>query len=447
MLNDKYKSELDRIKADDDFKQRTIKMLEEKQSQLKNSGNEIIFDTSAPKGKTIKFKSVLSVAACVAFMLVGFAFYGKDVFFPKLPLEPETAPTYSKADATPLAPSNKKADSERIISEFSTGSGMGFEGLLAYDISDLENGNPYGADMIFRTLPVFYHSVADAQNLQKICSDSAKKINKEITSFQYSYVTLVYENGQVSTHKNYDTPSPAPLAPSDILYSVTANFDGGYMRVQASSGSLSIFFNPALSVDGIACTHDNNNRETVLSNTQVYNEKFKKFVDMKNPTCEAMGDFTFKGDRLWNSYVYEKSDDPAQAIFNFCINPVQFIQNEEEELWVLRRCVSDDKKVADLPAITSSQALWKLYQGEYLTTVPYPITDDTLVSKIELVYRLPAFDEREMKYEGYILPLYKFYVELPQMAMENGLKSYGIYYVNAIDENYVEYTVKDIQFN
>ncbi|MEG1782214.1 MAG: hypothetical protein RR253_03070 [Oscillospiraceae bacterium] len=110
MLNDKYKSELDRIKADDDFKQRTIKMLEEKQSQLKNSGNEIIFDTSAPKGKTIKFKSVLSVAACVAFM-------AKTSFFQNSPLSlkcmlcqkaPKLRQHIVKLMPPPLPPPTKK---------------------------------------------------------------------------------------------------------------------------------------------------------------------------------------------------------------------------------------------------------------------------------------------------------------------------------------------------
>lgn len=35
------------------------------------------------------------------------------------------------------------------------------------------------------------------------------------------------------------------------------------------------------------------------------------------------------------------------------------------------------------------------------------------------------------------MPYYRFLVELPQEARENGLKSYGAYYVLAVEEEYL----------
>ena len=52
-------------------------------------------------------------------------------------------------------------------------------------------------------------------------------------------------------------------------------------------------------------------------------------------------------------------------------------------------------------------------------------------AKVELVYRT---GERE----GYFLPYYRFYLELPSMEEEDGLKTYGAFYVPAVRPEYLE---------
>ena len=66
----------------------------------------------------------------------------------------------------------------------------------------------------------------------------------------------------------------------------------------------------------------------------------------------------------------------------------------------------------------------------YLTTVPYEIPGSEYVKKVELIYRT---DEHEQ----YFMPYYRFYVELPEEEMENGRKTYGAYYVPAVDRSYI----------
>ena len=53
------------------------------------------------------------------------------------------------------------------------------------------------------------------------------------------------------------------------------------------------------------------------------------------------------------------------------------------------------------------------------------------VKKVELVYKTGD-------YETYYMPYYRFYVELSEEEQENGLKTYGCYYVPAVNGRYLE---------
>ena len=53
------------------------------------------------------------------------------------------------------------------------------------------------------------------------------------------------------------------------------------------------------------------------------------------------------------------------------------------------------------------------------------------VKKAEIVYKTGD-------YETYYMPYYRFYAELPEKEQENGLKTYGCYYVPAVNGRYLE---------
>ena len=81
--------------------------------------------------------------------------------------------------------------------------------------------------------------------------------------------------------------------------------------------------------------------------------------------------------------------------------------------------------------VSMEEAYERLLNGNYITSVPYAITDAELICKGELVYR-------NSKTEETFLPYYRFYVELPEMRRENGLTDYGAYYVPAIRSEYLK---------
>ena len=71
-----------------------------------------------------------------------------------------------------------------------------------------------------------------------------------------------------------------------------------------------------------------------------------------------------------------------------------------------------------------------MLNGNFVTTVPYDFPGGEYVKKVELLYRVDS------RYEYYI-PYYRFFVELPEAEREGGMKTYGAYYVPAVEEKYI----------
>ena len=93
------------------------------------------------------------------------------------------------------------------------------------------------------------------------------------------------------------------------------------------------------------------------------------------------------------------------------------------------------EKLGDYPLISVAEAKEKLLDGQYQTSVPVPMPGEKYIAKVELVYRSGPKEET-------LLPYYRFYVELQdgngwQMTQSNGLKTYGAYYVPAIQDDYI----------
>ena len=105
--------------------------------------------------------------------------------------------------------------------------------------------------------------------------------------------------------------------------------------------------------------------------------------------------------------------------------------DDEGKLFIARIYQPDlSVKVGDYPIISREQARELLVNGSYLTSVPYEIPGSEYVKKVELIYRTGT-------HEQYFMPYYRFYVELPEEEQENGRKTYGAYYVPAVDRSYI----------
>ena len=104
------------------------------------SANEI----RKPKAKKSNWVKWVSAAAAIAII----CFAGAKIFYVNDPIvyapEPDEGETEYGGLTLPL-----------LVYEAVDAVSYGFEGYMAYDISELENGNPWNDDMVFETLPVF----------------------------------------------------------------------------------------------------------------------------------------------------------------------------------------------------------------------------------------------------------------------------------------------------
>lgn len=138
--------------------------------------------------------------------------------------------------------------------------------------------------------------------------------------------------------------------------------------------------------------------------------------------------------RFQRSYMlYEGAGDDMEDLLNYKMNFVEFYPDEEGRLSLIRinDALSCADKLGDYPIITVAEARDCLLNGNYITSVPYEIEDETLIRKVELVYRSSALEKM-------LMPYYRFYVELPDyMPKENGPTTFDAYYVPAVMSEYI----------
>lgn len=85
--------------------------------------------------------------------------------------------------------------------------------------------------------------------------------------------------------------------------------------------------------------------------------------------------------------------------------------------------------MGDYPIIDAAEARELLKQGHFLTTAPADFPGLEYVRRLELIYR--------HGWEATLIPYYRFYVELPEMA-KGERKTFGAYYVPAVEGRYIE---------
>jgi len=87
--------------------------------------------------------------------------------------------------------------------------------------------------------------------------------------------------------------------------------------------------------------------------------------------------------------------------------------------------------IGDYPIITAEEARTLLLEKHYITTVPEELPEEEYIAHVELVYRTSSRDT-------IFMPYYKFLVEMPTMQRENGLKTFGVFYVPAVNSEFLE---------
>lgn len=285
-----------------------------------------------------------------------------------------------------------------LSARFDPEGGMGFEGMMLYDISETSQTNPWTADAQLDTLPVYRNLAYTGgagepvylrdRDLLALAEETAESLGTAITAT--SYEPALEGNGTVC---------------------LTAEIEGGIIRVFGNGGVNVEFAQPQP-------------RERGKTLTGAYTVE------------DPWTDYAFDGEALPHDEAWKPADNLEEAILHYNFTRASYFFNEEGKLWLVKwgDLLQAAEKLGDYPIRTVDEARDCLLAGDYITSVPeeYGGVGREAIAKEELIYRTGNGNQ-------VFQPYYRFYVELTNFDTERaeGLKMYGAYYVPAVSGDYL----------
>ena len=387
-------------------------------SEAMNNINEDFIESANERRKPKSRKSAWIKWVSAAAAIAVFAFAGAKAFVPNRP----------EQNDNPVGGTESEYGSALPLLEYieNDAAAYGFEGYLAYDISELENGNPWNEKMVFDALPVFRNNSFNEVGI------AYPGIGEEAMLQKLSSITGG-EHGETEYSRVGDFSSGSGI-PDDFVDRIEVDFGNHTIEIQ-SNGTVVVTYN---GFDGEELPDDISFTYTETSEGDAYRaisyicQNYCDFLDKGNTTFVTSGDYTFDGEFSRNYRIYDFSGDEISDMLNFAFNEIQLAPNDEGKLMLIR--VNDKlscaEKIGDYPIISLEEAKDMLLDGGYITTVPYEMPGKKYIAKAELIYRSGTD-------ENIWMPYYRFLVELPEMAQENGLKNFGAYYVPAVKAEFI----------
>ncbi len=317
--------------------------------------------------------------------------------------------------------------------------GMGFEGLMYYASEELQNGNPGWVDsnpegQRSDTLPVYKNGCFDPSGsgapqglneaeMKEKLDEAVQSLGLEITETKRETLAQKTEEGDIIS--------------GDTLCALQGMTENGSVTVRAD-GTVTYMLPPDYTLPpeyhfAYFDVSDEEAQKVMEYLVTVYAD----FLGFENPKIVLRGDYTFAGEYSRDYCVYDASGDYEERILNYCFRAAEFAPDDEGNLMLIRKNdgLAKAEKIGDYPLISVEEARKKLSNGQYQTSVPVDMPGEKYIAKTELVYRSGVMEET-------LLPYYRFYVELQdadgwQMTWDNGLKTYGAYYVPAIRDEYI----------
>ena len=385
--------------------------------KLTDIDDDIITETSnAVKHKKTIYLKWIAAAACFAVTISMVAFLdgklntSQGVISDSISDSSLNSSLDSKLDRS----LDSNLDSEEKIEDtkgpFSTIECNGFSVLLAYDVSELKNANPWDKDIAIKNFPIIKNKnymieieQPDYTLMKSLLKQTAQDLGMSTKNLSTTDDMFIEdENYKVEVDKNciidVDFKVPVKL-PSEYNFTYNATY------------------------------------EELQKVAEFLKEEYASFIGMKNPIINIDGgDYSYSGEQHYTISFFEKGKDIEQSILNYNFNNITFSCNENGEFSGFYKSYVDLSDVmGNVPIIDTDEALNLLEDGKFYANVLYDyyILKKEYVRKIELVYLLG--------YNGKLLmPYYQFYLEEPNGKLENGLKSYGIFYVPAVEEKSVE---------
>ena len=355
---------------------------------------------------------------------------------------------------------------------------FGFQGHLAYDISQLNNGNPWTEDNNLTVMPVFANPMQYDSAGAPINGLSAEEMlakAEEIASLLGLEVTLSYtvptmdEIEQIKQKLEAVDASDEEVLQNITVYLAAVECNGPKIVVQ-KDGRIILTLTPATVglINDIGKLGAYNNfvaafeyegeligdtrystglplpdgrlfsfydipYEQAMEITQYLFSEYGAFTGITSPGYDLFADYTYNGvlTRL-HTTVFENAGSLTERILNYHFNRLSFSATDLGGLGAISYYRTDlSQKIGDYPIVTAAEARALLLNNHYITTVPEALPGVEYIAHVELTYRTGRLDT-------VFMPYYKFLVEMPAMERDNGLKTFGVFYVPAVQSEFLE---------
>lgn len=268
---------------------------------------------------------------------------------------------------------------------------MGFEGIEAYDISEYYSGAPDLPEELPAALPVFANHVPRDDLVTQEEKDA--KIEQVQEFFESETVTIEVW-GDLTPRVEFE---PALTLPEEYH-----GAEQSAQRLQALG-------------------------EYLLETYPQW------FAWMENPTVNVQGGgYNIYAEQLYQLHVTDYGQSYEEELLGNAYRDMWLCISEEDDLyivWVYWPDLTD--VIGEYPIISAQEAQELLLEGKYASSVPYEVSGEEAIRRVELCYR----NDRTATW----IPYYRFWVEVPPFAdvEKLGLNTYGAYYVPAVEGQYI----------
>lgn len=321
------------------------------------------------------------------------------------------------------------------VMDFST-MGAGYGSEMAYDVSELVSGTPWSETDSISTLPVYQNPInIDESDGFWITGMNAAKMWEILRE---TVDRLGLDNASLEMTGPAISRNPSePVAVETAV--VSAKGDGIELEVNASL-TVEIIFEPPATLPDSYNNHYYATYEEKAALGEYLQDAYSNLIGWDEPMpVIAGGGYDIYGAQSYRVEFYNGEGDLTEKILNFNFNRIVFYGDSNGNQLDRIRIFQPDRsqKLGDYPIITVEKARELLLEGKYVASLPYEVPGEEYVASVELVYSTGEMDE-------YFMPYYRFYVELPEErnvnreVRERGLLTYGIYYVPAVEEKYLD---------
>lgn len=313
-------------------------------------------------------------------------------------------------------------------------SAMGYEGYMAYDVSELVSGTPWRETDDLQILPVYRNPVVYDMAGAPVANIDLEAMEARALEVANRLGIAVEIQDSTPTQEEIDAVreklGEIPEGYFDPV-EVTAVGDGVKIEVSADL-TVSIYFEPALELPEGYNFGYHAPYEDMRNVADYLLDRYRGLLAMDDPQIRVVdGDYTYAGEQMYSIIAFDGAGGKTQRLLHYSFARARFSCDDEGRLWIIRLGGADlSQKAGDYPVITPKAAEKLLVEGRYITNVPHELPGAEYVRDVELLYL-------SGRREQYFMPYYRFLVELPQEERENGLKDYGAYYVPAVAEEYL----------